>query len=46
MYFDYVRDWWPLRHAPNVLLLHYADLKKDLQVRASEARARAPRTPP
>lgn len=25
-----MRDWWAHRHAPNVLLLHYADARKDL----------------
>jgi hypothetical protein len=29
--FDFVASWWPLRHEPNVLLLHYADLKRDLE---------------
>eukprot|EP00746_Dinoflagellata_sp_MGD_P016139 gnl/MRDRNA2_/MRDRNA2_136285_c0_seq1.p1 gnl/MRDRNA2_/MRDRNA2_136285_c0~~gnl/MRDRNA2_/MRDRNA2_136285_c0_seq1.p1 ORF type:complete len:383 (+),score=63.51 gnl/MRDRNA2_/MRDRNA2_136285_c0_seq1:79-1227(+) len=28
-YFGYVNAWWAHRHDPNVLLLHYADLKKD-----------------
>jgi len=32
LYFDYVREWWPLRHEPNVLLLHYADAKKVSEV--------------
>jgi aryl sulfotransferase len=27
MVFGFVAAWWPLRHEPNVLLLHYADLK-------------------
>ena len=27
--FDFVAAWWPLRHASNVLLLHFADLKRD-----------------
>jgi len=31
MYFDYLKAWWPLRHEPNVLLLHYADLRLDLE---------------
>jgi len=30
-YFKYLREWWAARDAPNVLLLHYADLKKDLR---------------
>jgi len=25
-----VRSWWEIRHLPNVLLLHYAQLKQDL----------------
>jgi hypothetical protein len=29
MVFGFVASWWPLRHEPNVLLLHYADLKRD-----------------
>ena len=29
-YFGYVREWWKLRHEPNVLLLHYSDIRKDL----------------
>lgn len=29
MFFGYVKAWWPLRHEPNVLLLHYADLKRN-----------------
>lgn len=28
-YFGYVNAWWAIRHDPNVLLLHYTDLKKD-----------------
>lgn len=30
-YWDYVKQWWPLRNEQNVLLLHYADAKKDLR---------------
>lgn len=29
IYFEYVKGWWPLRNEPNVLLLHYADAKRD-----------------
>lgn len=29
-FFEYTRDWWGFRNEPNVLLLHFADLKKDL----------------
>ena len=28
MFFGFVAGWWPLRHEPNVLLLHYADIKR------------------
>lgn len=27
----HVKTWWALRHAPNVMLLHFNDLKKDLR---------------
>jgi aryl sulfotransferase len=29
-FWDNVASWWALRHLPNVLMLHYADLKADL----------------
>jgi aryl sulfotransferase len=29
MIFGFVGAWWPMRNAPNVLLLHYADLKRE-----------------
>jgi len=29
MFFGFMAAWWPLRHEPNVLFLHYADMKKD-----------------
>ena len=29
MFFGFLAAWWPLRHEPNVLFLHYADMKKD-----------------
>ena len=29
-YFGFQRTWWQMRDRPNVLLLHYADLKGDL----------------
>ena len=29
-YFGFQRTWWQMRDRPNVLLLHYADLKADL----------------
>jgi len=28
-FWENVRSWWAIRHLPNVLLLHYADLKAD-----------------
>jgi aryl sulfotransferase len=27
--FGFLSAWWPLRHEPNVLLLHFADMKRD-----------------
>lgn len=30
-YWENVRTWWEARNQPNVLLVHYADLKMDLQ---------------
>ncbi len=27
--FGFLAAWWPLRHAPNVLCLHYNDMKRD-----------------
>lgn len=29
-YFGFQRSWWRLRDRPNVLLMHYAELKADL----------------
>ena len=29
--FGFVAAWWPLRHHSNVLLLHFSDLKRDLE---------------
>lgn len=29
-YWDNVRTWWNIRHLPNVLFLHFADMKSDL----------------
>jgi hypothetical protein len=29
MIFDFTAAWWPLRHAPNVLLMHFSDMKRD-----------------
>ena len=29
MIFGFLAAWWPLRHEPNVMLLHYADMKRD-----------------
>ncbi|MBU1224423.1 MAG: sulfotransferase domain-containing protein [Gammaproteobacteria bacterium] len=30
-FWDSVRSWWAIRHLPNVLLLHFADLKRDME---------------
>lgn len=30
LYFDYVKQWWSMKDESNVLLLHFADVKKDL----------------
>lgn len=30
LYFKYVKEWWSFKEEPNVLLLHYADMKADL----------------
>jgi aryl sulfotransferase len=29
MLFGFAAAWWPLRHQPNVLLMHFADMKRD-----------------
>jgi hypothetical protein len=29
MVFGFLAAWWPLRHEPNVMLVHYADLKRE-----------------
>ena len=29
-FFENIRSWWAIRNLPNLLLLHYADLKADL----------------
>jgi len=29
LFFGFVNGWWPLRHKPNVLMLHFSDMKKD-----------------
>lgn len=29
MLFGFMAAWWPLRHQPNVLLMHFADMKRD-----------------
>lgn len=28
-YWENIRSWWEIRHFPNVLLIHFADLKRD-----------------
>jgi aryl sulfotransferase len=30
-YFSFQDNWWRERHRPNVLMVHYSDLKKDLE---------------
>lgn len=30
-YFGYVKKWWPYRNDPNVILMHYSDVRKDLK---------------
>jgi aryl sulfotransferase len=30
-FFSHVRLWWSLRHLPNVLVIHFEDLKRDLE---------------
>lgn len=30
MFHGFVAGWWPLRHEPNVMLVHYSDMKRDL----------------
>ncbi|MGR9085638.1 MAG: sulfotransferase domain-containing protein [Gammaproteobacteria bacterium] len=29
-FWDNIRSWWVIRHLPNVMLLHFADLRRDL----------------
>jgi aryl sulfotransferase len=29
-FWEHVRGWWEIRHLPNVMLLHFADLKRDM----------------
>jgi len=29
-FWAHVRSWWAIRHLPNVMLLHFADLKRDM----------------
>ena len=29
MIFGFLAAWWPLRHEPNVMLVHYTDLKRE-----------------
>ena len=36
MYWGYVQKWWPYRDDPNVLLLHYTDVRKDLKGHVSK----------
>ena len=36
IYFGYIKKWWPYRSDPNVLLMHYADVRKDLKGHVSK----------
>ena len=29
LFFGFVNGWWPLRHKPNVLFLHFSEMKAD-----------------
>ncbi|ASC72939.1 Sulfotransferase domain protein [Halomicronema hongdechloris C2206] len=29
-FWENIKTWWAIRHLPNVMLLHYADLKRDM----------------
>jgi len=29
LFFGFVNGWWPLRHKPNVLMLHFSEMKRD-----------------
>jgi aryl sulfotransferase len=29
-FWENIRSWWEIRHLPNVMLLHFADLKRDM----------------
>lgn len=31
IFFGFLAGWWPMRHEPNVLFMHFTDLKNDLQ---------------
>jgi aryl sulfotransferase len=31
MFYGFLAGWWQLRREPNVLMLHFADMKKDMQ---------------
>jgi aryl sulfotransferase len=30
-YFDHIQSWWDIRHAPNIMLVHFNDLKADME---------------
>ena len=36
VYFGYVKKWWEYRNDPNVLFLHYSDVRKDLKGHVSK----------
>jgi hypothetical protein len=31
LYFGYVKKWWPYRNDPNVMLMHYSNVRRDLR---------------
>lgn len=31
IYWDYVKNWWPYRNDPNVMLMHYTNVRRDLK---------------
>ncbi|HEY5624578.1 MAG TPA: sulfotransferase domain-containing protein [Gammaproteobacteria bacterium] len=30
-YFDHIQSWWDIRHTPNIMLVHFNDLKADME---------------
>ena len=31
IYWGYVKNWWPYRNDPNVMLMHYSNVRRDLK---------------